>query len=486
MGTALPADLILAVPGAAGFTVPGHTVAPAGATTTERRKARSRTARLLPFLVPIADVVFTTLALAVLFAASGGHNRAFLLLPAAVPLLLLISKLAGFSRSDELWFSRSTVDELPRLVQVAGVLTLALLTIEALDTPISIGPLHTLLMWAAALIALTFSRVVSRSVARQVLPAERCIVIAEGGDSVRISERLEASNSRFEIVAAVELTASDMLKITNTSTLHHLISRYRADRLIIAPSTHECAGDLIRVAKASGASVSLLPGVFDLAGRGIDVADVNGIRLVNVRRFEMSRLAWTLKRGFDIVAAAVIVLLASPLLICIALAIKLDSDGPVFFKQVRVGRDGRYFGILKYRSMVANADAQKDALRASSEGGDGLFKLREDPRVTRVGRFLRRSSLDELPQIFNVLRGDMSIVGPRPLIIEEDEQIFGLDRSRLSLLPGITGPWQVLRTRASRQEMVEIDYRYVANWSLWLDVKILVSTISHVARRGNL
>jgi lipopolysaccharide/colanic/teichoic acid biosynthesis glycosyltransferase len=114
-----------------------------------------------------------------------------------------------------------------------------------------------------------------------------------------------------------------------------------------------------------------------------------------------------------------------------------------------------------------------------------MFKVFDDPRVTRVGRFLRRSSLDELPQIFNVLRGEMSLVGPRPLVIDEDAAILGLDRSRLHLMPGMTGPWQVLRTRVSRQEMIEIDYRYVASWSLWLDLKIVIRTALHVIRRRN-
>ena len=151
-----------------------------------------------------------------------------------------------------------------------------------------------------------------------------------------------------------------------------------------------------------------------------------------------------------------------------------------------MGRDGLQFEIFKFRSMVAGADSQKDQLRALNEAGEGLFKLTNDPRVTRVGRFLRRTSLDELPQLFNVLRGEMSLVGPRPLVVDEDAQVVGLDRSRLHLTPGMTGPWQIMGSRVPMQEMVGIDYLYVANWSLWLDIKILVRTARHVARRGNL
>ena len=135
--------------------------------------------------------------------------------------------------------------------------------------------------------------------------------------------------------------------------------------------------------------------------------------------------------------------------------------------------------------MVVDAEAQKDSLRALNEAGDGLFKLARDPRVTRVGGFLRRTSLDELPQLLNVLRGEMSLVGPRPLVIDEDAQVLGLDRSRLHLTPGMTGPWQILGSRVPMQEMVGLDYLYVANWSLWLDLKVMLRTVRHVARRGN-
>jgi lipopolysaccharide/colanic/teichoic acid biosynthesis glycosyltransferase len=141
--------------------------------------------------------------------------------------------------------------------------------------------------------------------------------------------------------------------------------------------------------------------------------------------------------------------------------------------------------MVKFRSMVADADAQKEALRPLSDADDGLFKVADDPRVTRVGRFLRSSSLDELPQLFNVLRGDMSLVGPRPLVVDEDAKVVGLDRSRLHLTPGMTGPWQVLDSRVSLDQMVAIDYRYIAGWSMWLDLKIMVRTVRHVARRGN-
>ena len=207
--------------------------------------------------------------------------------------------------------------------------------------------------------------------------------------------------------------------------------------------------------------------------------------MLGVRSFGLSRSSYMLKRSFDVVLATAGLIVVGPLIAVLALLIRMDTRGSIFFRQLRVGRDGKQFRIFKFRSMVQDAEARKEGLLALNEAGDGLFKIAHDPRVTRVGGWLRRLSLDELPQIFNVLRGEMSLVGPRPLVIEEDAKVIGLDRSRLHLTPGMTGPWQVLGARVPMQEMVGIDYLYVANWSLWLDLKILLRTVRHVARRGN-
>ena len=156
------------------------------------------------------------------------------------------------------------------------------------------------------------------------------------------------------------------------------------------------------------------------------------------------------------------------------------------FAQLRVGRDGRPFRMIKFRSMIDGAEAQRAALETLNET-DGIFKLTDDPRVTRVGRLLRRTSIDELPQLINVLRGDMSLVGPRPLVLDEDRLIEGRHRERLLFAPGMTGPWQVLGPRRPPlSEMVKTDYLYAANWSLWTDIKILLRTVAHVAAQRGL
>jgi exopolysaccharide biosynthesis polyprenyl glycosylphosphotransferase len=269
--------------------------------------------------------------------------------------------------------------------------------------------------------------------------------------------------------------------------VRRIVRELHVDRIIIAPTTTETRGivELIRIAKAIGVRVSVLPRMLEVVGSTVEFEDVDGLTVLGVRPFGLSRSSRILKRIFDLIATGVGLIVVGPIIAAIALAIRLDSKGPVFFRQVRVGRDGNPFRIYKFRSMVVDAEEQKERLRALNEVGDGMFKISHDPRVTRVGNILRRTSLDELPQLFNVLRGEMSLVGPRPLVTDEDALVLGLDRSRLHLTPGMTGPWQVLGARVPMSEMVGIDYFYVASWSLWLDLKLLLRTVRHVVRRGN-
>ena len=270
--------------------------------------------------------------------------------------------------------------------------------------------------------------------------------------------------------------------------LERLLTAERIERAIIAPRG-EISDDLLnttRTLKSMGLRVSVLPRLPEVVGSSVELDDVDGITLLGMRRFGLTRSSGAVKRSFDFVGAGITLLALTPLLAAIAVAIKLDSRGPVLFRQRRMGRHGIPFEMLKFRTMVDGADAQKSALAARNEADGGLFKIKDDPRITRVGNLLRKISLDELPQLFNVLRGDMSLVGPRPLVLDEDDRIEGWRRSRLELPPGITGPWQVFGSaRIPLNEMVKIDYLYGANWSLWLDVKILLRTVPFVlGRRG--
>jgi exopolysaccharide biosynthesis polyprenyl glycosylphosphotransferase len=243
--------------------------------------------------------------------------------------------------------------------------------------------------------------------------------------------------------------------------------------------------ELITSIKACGCKVSLMPRMLEVVGSSVEFEDIDGVPILGVRRFGLSRSSRAVKRALDVAISSIGLIAVAPLMAAIVVAIRLDSPGRAFFRQTRVGRDGKPFPMLKFRSMVDGADAQKGLLMHLNEAS-GLFKITNDPRMTRVGRWIRRTSLDELPQLVNVLRGEMSLVGPRPLVHEDDCQIQGWHRRRLHLKPGMTGPWQILgSSRIPLEEMVTIDYLYVANWTLWDDVKILVRTVGHViGRRG--
>jgi exopolysaccharide biosynthesis polyprenyl glycosylphosphotransferase len=238
--------------------------------------------------------------------------------------------------------------------------------------------------------------------------------------------------------------------------------------------------------KALGVKVSVVPRLLEVLGSSSTVDEIDGIWLLGVRQFGLQRSSEALKRVVDIAIAGTVLIALGPLFLILTLAVKLDSRGPVFFQQPRIGKRGATFGMLKFRSMVPDAEAQKAALMVHNEAEGGLFKIESDPRITRVGKLLRTTSLDELPQILNVLRGDMSLVGPRPLVPDEDALIEGWQRRRLAVKPGMTGLWQIFgSSRIPMHEMVKIDYIYGANWSLWLDLQIMLRTIPYVlSRRG--
>jgi lipopolysaccharide/colanic/teichoic acid biosynthesis glycosyltransferase len=209
---------------------------------------------------------------------------------------------------------------------------------------------------------------------------------------------------------------------------------------------------------------------------------VEGVPLLGLPPFRLSRSSRLLKRTFDLVLTIPGLVALAPLFALIALLIKRDSSGPVFFRQLRMGCNGRTFRIWKFRTMTADADERKREVAHLNQhlhdGGDPrMFKIPDDPRVTRVGRWLRRYSLDELPQLFNVLRGEMSLVGPRPLILDEDQHVNAWARQRLNLKPGCTGPWQVQgRSGIPFEEMVRLDYLYVTGWSVFGDLKLITRT----------
>jgi exopolysaccharide biosynthesis polyprenyl glycosylphosphotransferase len=445
-----------------------------------------RRERLHRRLLGVADVAAATIALIAVLDLLG-RDRTALAALVAPPIVVLIFKIAGLYDRDELRVVHSTLDEAPLLLQLTGLFALCFTILEPILVSGSLGGAQIAALWLGSFAAILVARMLARCLAGRISPTERCLVIGEPELAERVRERLRSSRARSVVVASLPLTRANGAAIASPESLRAVVLELQAHRIIVAQTATDTSDvtELIRVAKAVGVRVSVLPRVLEAIGSSVEFDDVDGLPMLGVRRFGLLRSSRLLKRGFDLVGGMCALALAGPAMAAIALAIRLDSKGPVFYRQPRVGRDGQHFRIFKFRSMVTDADSQKDRLRALNEAGDGLFKITHDPRVTRVGHFLRRTSLDELPQLFNVLCGEMSLVGPRPLVIDEDAQVVGLDRSRLHLTPGMTGPWQVLGTRVPMQEMVGIDYLYVANWSLWLDLKLLLRTVRHVLRRGN-
>jgi exopolysaccharide biosynthesis polyprenyl glycosylphosphotransferase len=271
-----------------------------------------------------------------------------------------------------------------------------------------------------------------------------------------------------------------------------LIARVRStgvDRVILSPALSESRQRVALVSELTqlGIHVDLVPSWSDVLGARLELHEMEGMPLLTLPRPRLGRTALHLKRAVDLVSSAFAIVGLAPVLAVCAVAIKLDSPGPVLFRQRRVGRANEPFELLKFRSMCVEADTRKhEVARLNLHGGGtetGMFKIRQDPRITRVGGFLRRYSLDELPQLFNIVRGEMSFVGPRPLIENEDRQVEGRFRRRLGITPGLTGLWQVHgRSEIPFDEMVTLDYLYVTNWSLWGDAKLLMRTVSAVLR----
>jgi len=225
----------------------------------------------------------------------------------------------------------------------------------------------------------------------------------------------------------------------------------------------------------------LVPDIFQMSLSRVEIEDLNGIPLIGIREIAFSRWGLVLKRAIDVVASSLGLVALSPLLSLVALAIKLDSPGPVLFRQVRVGKNGKHFVLYKFRSMHEGAEQEQEKLAELNEATGPLFKIRDDPRLTRVGRIIRRMSIDELPQLYNVLRGEMSLVGPRPPIPKEVEAYQDWHKKRLEISPGLTGLWQVSgRSDLTFDEMVLLDIYYIENWSPALDTIITLRTIPRV------
>ncbi len=316
----------------------------------------------------------------------------------------------------------------------------------------------------------------------------RRAVLVGGGQSLqRLQRELIASRGgiAYELVGAVAPVGQPGLPLLGSSLgeLPAILERVRPDELILTEADFDerTVLDIVQDAHRQGIRVRLAPNTTELLVHEGEYVPGQGVPLFELRPPILTGWDWALKRGFDIALSGVLVVVGLPFWLLVALAIKLDSRGPVLYVDRRVGVGEREFAMLKFRTMVAGAAQQQEALEAANEASGALFKIRDDPRVTRVGRVLRRLSLDEAPQLVNVLRGEMSLVGPRPLPLRDYELLEDWHRARYLVLPGMTGLWQISgRSGLSFDDLVRLDFTYLENWSIWLDVTIIAKTIPAV------
>ncbi|MFE3189500.1 sugar transferase [Nocardia sp. NPDC059240] len=284
----------------------------------------------------------------------------------------------------------------------------------------------------------------------------------------------ETALSEVPLIAGWAMTVLEAVRETN------------ADIVAISATEHlgtRGINDLVWQLGPLGVDVVVTPGLVDVADQRMSIRPIGNLPLLHIAKPQYGRSRSIGRALFDLAFAIFALLLVSPVMVLAAVAIKLDSRGPIFYRSDRVGLDGVPFRMIKFRSMFQDADRRRAALLAQNEGAGPLFKMREDPRVTAVGRILRRYSLDELPQFINVIRREMSVVGPRPPLPSEVEQYDGKVRRRLLVKPGVTGLWQVSgRSDLSWDESVRLDLSYVENWSMVQDLLIIAKTITAVTR----
>jgi exopolysaccharide biosynthesis polyprenyl glycosylphosphotransferase len=427
--------------------------------------------RRLLALADIQAVVLAGLLLALLVPAA---LRATAWALVSLPLWVIVAKLQGLYDRDHRSLRHLTVDELPVLAVWATAGTVATaLVLGAAGHPLDLGA--GLSAWAVAAGSAFALRGGARILWRRLAPAERILLVGDEPFARAVQRKLEL----FPDIHA------RVVDVRRTLALDGLARELDGvDRVIFATSSADEAlpGALLAACRRRQLKLSAVPPAAAMFGGAVELAFVADLPLLEYATWGVSRATLLLKRAVDVAAASVGLVLLLPVLVLTALAIRLDSRGSVLFAQSRAGLGGRPFRMYKFRTMVANAESMLDDVVELGSLREPVFKLRNDPRVTGVGRIIRRTSLDELPQLVNVLRGDMSLVGPRPEQVELVERYSPEERLRLAVKPGLTGPMQVFgRGELTFEERLAVECDYVENLSLARDVQILLLTLKAVA-----
>ena len=408
---------------------------------------------------------------------------------------LTVPGILWLERAYHNWRGRIWLDHVSHIVNAVAITLVLTLAAAFVMRPLVYSRLLLLESGVFMTIFLACDRlvtlVVQRRLRRRGIGVNRVIIVGAGEVGRRVMRTVVAQpNLGYEIIGYVDDNPDKGLGevgrfkgLGALDNLAHVIETQVVDEVIVTLpwSYHRRILLVLRECARQDVLARLVPDLFQMSMSRVEVSDLGGVPLVEVHEIAFSPLAILFKRIVDLFGALVGFTLGAPVLGLIALAIKWDSPGPVFFKQVRVGKNGELFDIYKFRSMRVGADKELAALLEQNEADGPLFKMKDDPRRTRVGSFLRATSLDELPQLINVFQGEMSLVGPRPPIPEEVAQYKPWHKRRLAVRPGMTGMWQVSgRSELAFDEMVLLDLYYIENWSPWMDILILLRTIPQV------
>ena len=445
-----------------------------------RRSLRHDTEPLLRRMLAMGDLLAVAAA-AALVGLWGSSPTAALLLVLSAPIWIITAKLAGLYDRDNRTLRHLTVDELPWLM-VWALSSTALLTLLLAPFP-ALNPTadDRLLVWGVVLGLGFLFRATARGLWRRITPPQRVLIVGEGPLAQAVARKLELFP---------DIHAEIHSRIPNCAELHDQLSDVieDVDRVVIACSelSETLLEELLPICRASHVKLTIVPPTRGMFGTATHLTHIADLPLLDYNTWDISRTTVALKRVFDVVVAALTLVVTFPLFLLAGLATLLDSGLPIFFRQTRGGERAHPFQMLKFRTMVRNAEALLPGLVPFEELDAPMFKLRADPRITRVGRLLRRTSIDELPQLVNVLRGEMSIVGPRPEQLDLVERYAPEHQFRLQVKPGITGPMQVYgRGELTFDERLAVEREYVENLSLSRDVRIVLMTLPAVfGKRG--
>jgi exopolysaccharide biosynthesis polyprenyl glycosylphosphotransferase len=462
--------------------------------------------RRVSLIMALIDVVLINLAFAAAYwvrydlqwfravdPANYAPFRAYIPFALVLTVLLMISyKLGGVYDQPR---SASWLDEVYALFGGTTTGILIIMAITFWFQPLVYS--RMMFIWAGLIIVtlLSLSRLIKRWVwesrMRRGMGVDRVLIVGAGEVGRRLMRNIVAQPELgYQVIGFVdddpEKNSTDIGRLKalgGIDNLPQVVQEEAIDEVIITLPWmyHRKILGIMRQCEREQVRARIVPDLFQLALSQVDIEDLGGIPIIGVRAISITGWKLAFKRTSDIILSLAGLILLSPLMLLISVATKLDSPGPVLFKQVRVGKGGRSFLCYKFRSMRQGAEEERPQLADRDEAVGPTFKIRHDPRCTRVGRFLRRTSLDELPQFYNVLRGEMSLVGPRPAIPFEVEQYQEWHRRRLEVWPGMTGLWQVSgRSRLTFDEMCLLDIYYLENWSPLLDLKIALKTIPAV------